>query len=107
MAQEIIDASVFILKPIIKRLRRRPMRRDAERALEKLIRSTRLYCEVQNAARDIPEGFEISIQIERGCGTVKLIDDKGFDYNCDGAEFVEDQIAEAVDLAKRISVKTE
>lgn len=59
-----------------------------------------LNAEIQNAARDLPEGWSIILQIERSSGWVEL-------YNADGARMqfedvdrdLHEQVAEALKTA--------
>jgi hypothetical protein len=54
------------------------------------------------AARDLPDGWEISINVERGSGSVFITDPDGDSdpMNCDDLSIVE-MVEEAVRIAKK------
>lgn len=55
---------------------------------------------VNRAARDLPEGWEIRIDLERGAGAVHLTDPEGKETMIDGSgELFSDQINAAIDAA--------
>lgn len=63
---------------------------------------------VQLAARDLPDGFQIHIHVERGAGWVSL-DFPGapFDYSPDGGGMtLSEQILDCIEKAKTTPVKT-
>lgn len=55
---------------------------------------------VNRAARDLPEGWEIRIDLERHAGVVHLIDPEGNETMIEGnGELFSDQISAAIDAA--------
>lgn len=60
---------------------------------------TSIGCAVNRAARDLPEGWEIRIDLERGAGAVFLIDPDGNETMSEGGELFSDQINAAIDAA--------
>ena len=61
---------------------------------------TSIGCAVNRAVRDLPEGWEILIDLERGAGAVFLIDPDGNETMSEGGELFSDQINAAIDAAK-------
>ena len=61
---------------------------------------TSIGCAVNRAARDLPEGWEIRIYLERHAGVVFLIDPDGNETMSEGGELFSDQINAAIDAAK-------
>ena len=55
---------------------------------------------INRAARDLPEGWEIRIYLERYAGVVFLIDPDGNETMSEGGELFSDQINAAIDAAK-------
>ena len=56
---------------------------------------------INRAARDLPEGWEIRIDLERGAGVVHLTDPEGNETMIDGSgELFSDQINAAIDAAR-------
>ena len=55
---------------------------------------------INRAARDLPEGWEIRIDLERHAGVVFLIDPNGNETMSEGGELFSDQINAAIDAAK-------
>ena len=56
---------------------------------------------VNRAARDLPEGWEIRIDLERHAGVVHLIDPEGNETMIEGGgELFSDQISTAIDAAR-------
>lgn len=55
---------------------------------------------INRAARDLPEGWEIRIDLERHAGVVFLIDPDGNETMSEGGELFSDQINAAIDAAK-------
>ena len=55
---------------------------------------------VNRAARDLPEGWEIRIDLERHAGVVFLIDPDGNETMSEGGELFSDQINAAIDAAR-------
>ena len=54
---------------------------------------------INRAARDLPEGWEIRIDLERHAGVVFLIDPDGNETMSEGGELFSDQINAAIDAA--------
>lgn len=54
---------------------------------------------INRAARDLPEGWEIRIDLERHAGVVFLIDPNGNETMSEGGELFSDQINAAIDAA--------
>jgi hypothetical protein len=55
---------------------------------------------VNRAARELPEGYELSIELERGAGTVRLYPHKGEPMHDFEAETFSGQINQAIDAAR-------
>lgn len=55
---------------------------------------------INRAARDLPEGWEIRIDLERHAGVVFLIDTDGNETMSEGGELFSDQINAAIDAAR-------
>ena len=55
---------------------------------------------INRAARDLPEGWEIRIDLERHAGVVFLIDPDGNETMSEGGELFSDQINAAIDAAR-------
>lgn len=55
---------------------------------------------INRAARDLPEGWEIRIDLERHAGVVFLIDPNGNETMSEGGELFSDQINAAIDAAR-------
>lgn len=55
---------------------------------------------INRAARDLPEGWEIRIDLERHAGVVFLIDPDGNETMSENGEFFSDQINAAIDAAR-------
>ena len=55
---------------------------------------------INRAARDLPEGWEIRIDLERGAGVVHLTDPDGNETMSEGGELFSDQINAAIDAAR-------
>ena len=55
---------------------------------------------INRAARDLPEGWEIRIDLERHAGVVFLIDPDGNETMSENGELFSDQINAAIDAAK-------
>jgi len=63
-------------------------------------RDAALYCAVQRACAELPEGWEIRIELERSAGTVSLVNPDGedVDYPSDH-EYMASDINDAIDSA--------
>ena len=63
-------------------------------------RDAALYCAVQRACAELPEGWEIRIELERSAGTVSLVNPDGedVDYPSDH-ECMASDINDAIDAA--------
>ena len=63
-------------------------------------RDAALYCAVQRACAELPEGWEIRIELERSAGTVSLVNPDGedVDYPSDH-EYMASDINDAIDAA--------
>jgi len=55
---------------------------------------------INRAAHDLPEGWEIRIDLERHAGVVFLIDPDGNETMSENGEFFSDQINAAIDAAR-------
>ena len=55
---------------------------------------------INRAARDLPEGWEVRIDLERHAGVVFLIDPNGNETMSEGGELFSDQINAAIDAAR-------
>ena len=55
---------------------------------------------INRAARDLPEGWEIRIDLERHAGVVFLIDPDGNETMSEGGELFSDQINAAIDAPR-------
>ena len=66
-----------------------------------------LRAAIEIAARDLPEGFQITLHIEKGSGWVSLeYPGAPFAFSPDGADkSLSDQILECVEKAKQTPVK--
>lgn len=60
---------------------------------------------INRAARDLPEGWEIRIDLERDAGVVHLTDPEGNETMSEGGELFSDQINAAIELAHGIKPK--
>ena len=55
---------------------------------------------INRAARDLPEGWEIRIDLERHAGVVFLVDPDGNETMSENGELFSDQINAAIDATK-------
>ena len=71
-----------------------------ENALDQTSREElRIGRAINRAARDLPEGWEIRIDLERHAGVVFLVDPDGNETMSEGGELFSDQINAAIDAA--------
>lgn len=61
---------------------------------------------IHGAAENLPEGWSIAIEVERGAGTVR-VSGPGFDDIIDSSDPLSDQIAAAMDVARGRATKVE
>lgn len=54
---------------------------------------------MQRACRDLPEFYQVHVELENGCGCVIWYDPLGASHDIEGEGFLSDDINEAVDLA--------
>jgi hypothetical protein len=60
-----------------------------------------LAAAVETAASELPDGYTIQINVERGAGTVDLIHEDGDSVSIDGADMMlAEQVLEALRMAK-------
>lgn len=55
---------------------------------------------IEQAAKDLPDGWEIVIAVERHAGTVTLIDPEGDEHQVANGEGVADDVLTAIEMAK-------
>lgn len=55
---------------------------------------------IQRAAGELPDGYEIHLEVERGAGTVRLYDPSGDEVDGIEGDTIADEIIEAISIAK-------
>jgi len=58
-----------------------------------------LWLATLRACGELPEGYEVRIELENGCGMVVWYDDRGERHVIDGEGYLYDDVNEAIDLA--------
>lgn len=89
--EQTAEAAGTILGSIASILETKPSELDQE--------CLRIGQEIQRAAGELPEGYNIEIDVEKGAGTVSLIDEEGDRMHIDIDEYLSSAIREAIDAA--------